>query len=116
MHSAKVQCQLNLQRTIQLLTERFSATAAELAAELNVSERSIHRYIDILRDAGACIAGSPGHGGGFILRQKENSPLHVIDERVDKGSAGSAPLSGRYPRTEEPGTPPQTKDQHHDFR
>ncbi|HWD07203.1 MAG TPA: WYL domain-containing protein, partial [Amycolatopsis sp.] len=49
------------------LQRRRSATAAELAAELGVSERTMHRDLAALRDAGVPLWTEPGRRGGFRL-------------------------------------------------
>jgi predicted DNA-binding transcriptional regulator YafY len=50
-----------------LLQARGRMTAATLAAEFEVSERTIHRDIDALSAAGVPVCGQPGPGGGFGL-------------------------------------------------
>ncbi len=42
-------------------------TAGELAADLGVSERTVHRYIGMLEEMGIPIASERGRGGGFYL-------------------------------------------------
>ncbi|MFE0314385.1 helix-turn-helix transcriptional regulator, partial [Amycolatopsis sp. NPDC058986] len=49
------------------LQRRRSATAAELAEELGVSERTMHRDLAALRDAGVPLWTEPGRHGGFRL-------------------------------------------------
>ncbi|WP_326956747.1 helix-turn-helix transcriptional regulator [Amycolatopsis sp. NBC_01286] len=49
------------------LQRRRSATAAELAEELGVSERTMHRDLTALRDAGVPLWTEPGRHGGFRL-------------------------------------------------
>ncbi|WP_326566863.1 YafY family protein [Amycolatopsis rhabdoformis] len=49
------------------LQRRRSATASELAAELGVSERTMHRDLAALRDAGVPLWTEPGRHGGFRL-------------------------------------------------
>jgi predicted DNA-binding transcriptional regulator YafY len=50
-----------------LLQLRGRLTAAELAAEFEVSDRTIYRDIDALSIAGVAIYGDRGPGGGFAL-------------------------------------------------
>lgn len=52
---------------ILLLQARGRVTAAELARELEVSERTILRDIDELSGAGVPVFGTRGPGGGFEL-------------------------------------------------
>ncbi|WIV60072.1 helix-turn-helix transcriptional regulator [Amycolatopsis nalaikhensis] len=49
------------------LQRRRSATAAELASELGVSERTMHRDLAALRDAGVPLWTEQGRHGGFRL-------------------------------------------------
>lgn len=49
------------------LQRRRSATAAELAAELGVSERTMHRDLAALREAGVPLWTEQGRHGGFRL-------------------------------------------------
>ena len=50
-----------------LLKSRDFATAQDLAVELGVSRRTLHRYLAILRDAGLPIESGRGRGGGLRL-------------------------------------------------
>lgn len=52
---------------ILLLQTRPSWKAAELALELNVSERTIHRYMAMLEEMGIPIYSERGRHGGFSL-------------------------------------------------
>ena len=52
---------------IMLLQSRASWKAAELAAELNVSERTVHRYMVMLEEMGIPIYSERGPYGGFSL-------------------------------------------------
>lgn len=52
---------------LMLLQLRGRLTATELAAEFEVSERTIYRDIDALSMAGVAIYGDRGPGGGFAL-------------------------------------------------
>lgn len=51
----------------RLLRDRPGITAGELASELGVSERSIFRDLDALRERGYPIEASRGRGGGLRL-------------------------------------------------
>lgn len=50
-----------------LLKARDVTTARELAVELGVSRRTLHRYLAILRDQGLPIESGRGRGGGLRL-------------------------------------------------
>lgn len=50
-----------------LLKARSHSTAEELAAELAVSRRTLHRDLAILRDSGLAIEAARGRGGGMRL-------------------------------------------------
>ena len=50
-----------------LLAERDTTTAADLASELGVSVRTIHRDLAFLRDLGVPVDGDRGRGGGLRL-------------------------------------------------
>jgi predicted DNA-binding transcriptional regulator YafY len=52
---------------ILLLQSRPSWKAAELATELNVSERTVHRYIVMLEEMGIPLYSERGRHGGFSL-------------------------------------------------
>lgn len=52
-----------------LLAERDYTTASELAADLGVSVRTLHRDLALLRDLGVPIASDRGRGGGLHLEQ-----------------------------------------------
>ncbi|SFW58239.1 helix-turn-helix transcriptional regulator [Amycolatopsis australiensis] len=63
------------------LQRRRSATAAELAAELGVSERTMHRDLAALRDAGVPLWTEPGRHGGFRLVDGWRSGLDGLTAR-----------------------------------
>jgi predicted DNA-binding transcriptional regulator YafY len=50
-----------------LLAQRGVVTAAELAAELGVSRRTLHRDLTVLRELGTPIDSDRGRGGGLRL-------------------------------------------------
>jgi predicted DNA-binding transcriptional regulator YafY len=52
-----------------LLAERDVTTAAELAADLRVSVRTVHRDLTALRELGTPIDSDRGRGGGLRLEQ-----------------------------------------------
>jgi predicted DNA-binding transcriptional regulator YafY len=68
-----------------LLKAREHVTAAELAAELGVSIRTLNRDLDVLRDSGVPIDSDRGRGGGLRLQRNwalgrlHLSPAEAID-------------------------------------
>src|SRR3954470_4784130 len=63
-----------------LLQTRGRMTAAQLAAELEVSVRTVYRDVEALSSAGVPLYGDAGHAGGYPL------------------PAGSPPVDGPPPR------------------
>jgi predicted DNA-binding transcriptional regulator YafY len=59
---------------IMLLQSRQTWKASDLAEELNVSERTIHRYISMLEDMGIPIYSERGPYGGFSLMRGYKLP------------------------------------------
>jgi predicted DNA-binding transcriptional regulator YafY len=67
--------------TLVLLLQRHGKlSASELAEELEVSERTIHRDIDALSSAGIPVYGEPGRGGGFALLDSYQTNLTGLTE------------------------------------
>lgn len=60
---------LRLEMLKALLVERDVATAPDLAAELGVSVRTVHRDLSTLRQMGIPVEGERGSGGGLRLEQ-----------------------------------------------
>ncbi len=67
---------------VNLIRRQQPVSAAKLAEQLQVSVRSIYRYIDDLSVTGVPVYGEPGHGyrlqPGFEL-----PPLHLSPEELD---------------------------------
>lgn len=59
---------LRLLTILELLQSRGEVSAYDLAQKLEVEERSIRRYITMLRDMGIPIEGERGRYGGYSLR------------------------------------------------
>jgi predicted DNA-binding transcriptional regulator YafY len=59
---------MRLLTILELLQSRAEVSAQELADNLEVEERSIRRYIMMLRDLGIPIEGERGRHGGYSLR------------------------------------------------
>ncbi|QYR21943.1 YafY family transcriptional regulator [Paenibacillus sp. sptzw28] len=57
----------NLLAVLWLLSSRKRMTAAQLAEELELSVRTVYRYIDALCASGVPVVAEPGHDGGYSL-------------------------------------------------
>lgn len=68
-----------------ILQARSSASAAELAARLRVTERTVRRDMQRLRDLGYRVDGEAGQGGGYRLAGGSDRPLLVLE--ADEASA-----------------------------
>ncbi|MEV5576706.1 YafY family protein [Spirillospora sp. NPDC052269] len=63
-----------------MLQTRGRMTAKELAAELEVSVRTIHRDMEALGSAGVPLYGEPGHHGGYRLLEGFRTRLNGLTE------------------------------------
>jgi predicted DNA-binding transcriptional regulator YafY len=63
---------------IMLLQRQPNQRAADLAAELDVSERTLHRYIGMLEEMGIPIYSERGRHGGFSLARGYRMPPLVF--------------------------------------
>lgn len=70
-------------RLLELLRRRGEVTVAELALELEVSERTLFRDLARLRERGIDVEGEPGRGGGVRLSPLAPLPaVHLSDEEA----------------------------------
>ncbi|MBO2462103.1 helix-turn-helix transcriptional regulator [Actinomadura violacea] len=67
-------------RLLGLLQARPSWTAAELAAELGVTDRSVRRDVERLRALGYPVHAAPGVGGGYRLGAGTRLPPLLLDD------------------------------------
>ena len=65
---------------LMLLQTRGRMTAAQLADELEVSERTIYRDMDALSIAGVPVYGEPGPEGGYALVESYRTNLTGLNE------------------------------------
>lgn len=73
----------NLLAMLWLLRSRGRLTAAELAEALEVTPRTVYRYIDALSAAGVPVIAEPGPGGGYRLSEGfRSTPLFFTPEEL----------------------------------
>ncbi|HET6920208.1 MAG TPA: YafY family protein [Jiangellaceae bacterium] len=69
-----------LLRLLALLQTRREWPGGELAARLGVTDRTVRRDIDRVRQLGYPVAGTVGHAGGYQLAAGSRIPPLVLDE------------------------------------
>ena len=67
-------------RLLSLLQTHRFWTGGELADRLEVTERTLRRDVDRLRDLGYPVSGSPGVGGGYQLEAGSALPPLLLDD------------------------------------
>ena len=82
-----------------LLQRRPRQKAAELAVELGVSPRTIHRYVVMLDEMGIPVYAERGPHGGFSLaRGYEMPPLVFTPEEAVAVHLGTSLVEGMWGR------------------
>ncbi|MFC5744485.1 helix-turn-helix transcriptional regulator [Actinomadura rugatobispora] len=76
-------------RLLALLQRRPSWTAAELAAELGVTDRSVRRDVERLRALGYPVHATAGVGGGYRLGAGTRLPPLLLDDEEATATAVS---------------------------
>ncbi|GAA0375282.1 helix-turn-helix transcriptional regulator [Bacillus horti] len=77
-----------------ILKTNPKTTAAQIAEQLEISVRTVYRYIDILCTSGVPIIAEPGHGGGFKLPESFVS-LPLFFETMELKAIGHSALLAR---------------------
>ncbi|MFC6082127.1 helix-turn-helix transcriptional regulator [Sphaerisporangium aureirubrum] len=80
-------------RLLALLQRRPSWTAAELAAELGVTDRSVRRDVERLRALGYPVHATAGVGGGYHLGAGTRLPPLLLDDEEAIATAVSLRLA-----------------------
>jgi len=80
-------------RLLALLQRRLSWTAAELAAELGVTDRSVRRDVERLRALGYPVQATAGVGGGYQLGAGARLPPLLLDDEEATATAVSLRLA-----------------------
>jgi predicted DNA-binding transcriptional regulator YafY len=80
-------------RLLALLQRRPSWTAAELAAELGVTDRSVRRDVERLRALGYPVHATAGVGGGYQLGAGTRLPPLLLDDEEAIATAVSLRLA-----------------------
>jgi predicted DNA-binding transcriptional regulator YafY len=89
-----------LLKLLSLLQARRDWTGADLATRLGVSERTVRRDVDRLRDLGYPVNASRGTDGGYRLGEGANMPPLLLDDdeavaiAVGMRTAARSPVTG----------------------
>jgi predicted DNA-binding transcriptional regulator YafY len=89
----------NMLAIVWLLGSRKSMTAQELSGKLEISVRTVYRYVDALCASGVPIVAEPGHDGGYRLPESfRQAPLFFEpDEMKSLFHAASFARGAGYP-------------------
>ncbi len=93
---------VNMLSILWLLKSRKQLTAKELAEELEISIRTVYRYIDDLCASGVPIISDAGHNGGYsLLHEFTKAPLFFnLDEQKALVHAAKFAIDAGYPFNE----------------
>ncbi|RXZ79343.1 WYL domain-containing protein [Paenibacillaceae bacterium] len=93
----------NMLKILWLLHDRNNTTAEQLSAELEISVRTVYRYIDALCASGVPITAEAGHDGGFALpKEFKQAPLFFDSGELKALMQASFFANGAgYPHEEE---------------
>ncbi|MFJ5766185.1 helix-turn-helix transcriptional regulator [Lysinibacillus sp. NPDC093210] len=93
---------VNMLSILWLLKTRKQLTAKELAEELEISIRTVYRYIDTLCASGVPIISDAGHNGGYsLLNEFTKAPLFFNpDEQKALVHAAKFAIDAGYPFSE----------------
>lgn len=80
-------------RLLSLLQRRPSWTAAEISAELGVTDRSVRRDVERLRSLGYPVRATAGVGGGYQLGAGARMPPLLLDDQEAMATALSLRLA-----------------------
>src|SRR5690625_7368184 len=81
-------------RLLALLQSRSVWTGPELAAEMDVTTRTVRRDVDRLRQLGYPVLTSAGHGGGYQLGAgRARPPLLLSSSGAVAGAGGRRPAA-----------------------
>lgn len=93
---------VNMLSILWLLKTRKQLTAKEIAEELEISIRTVYRYIDALSASGVPIIADAGHNGGYsLLNEFTEAPLFFnLDEQKALVHAAKFAIDAGYPFSE----------------